>query len=114
MSIQPSMSRNWEENTEQRAIGDQIHALTETDEKILRNLLDELQRGRGVVDENVWSYKTKDWATSVHAADIDGDGDTEILIGSRDGSIHATTKWETLKWETAPSPTKDWIYTVVG
>ncbi|MBV9706217.1 MAG: hypothetical protein JO125_02260, partial [Chloroflexi bacterium] len=114
MSIQPSMSRNWEENTEQRAIGDQIHALTETDEKILRNLLDELQRGRGVVDENVWSYKTKDWATSVYAADIDGDGDTEILIGSRDGSIHATTKWETLKWETAPSPTKDWIYTVVG
>jgi outer membrane protein assembly factor BamB len=112
--MQSSISRSKEEDTGQHAVEHQAHVLTEADEKSLRNLLDELQRGRGVVDENVWSYKAKDWATSVHAADIDGDGDTEILIGSRDGSIRATTKWETLKWETFPSPTNDWIYTVVG
>ncbi|MBV9688621.1 MAG: AAA family ATPase [Ktedonobacteraceae bacterium] len=114
MSTQSSMSRSGEENTEQHAIGDQAHASTDAVEKILRNLLDELQRGRGVVDENVWSYKTKDWATSVHAADIDGDGDTEILVGSRDGYIHALTKWKTSKWETLPSDTRAWIRTVVG
>lgn len=64
------------------------------------NLRDALQRGQGIV-EQVWSYNTRAWAKSVHAADIDGDGDIEILIGSRDGYIHALTKRKALKWRTS-------------
>lgn len=37
--------------------------------------------------ESLWSYSTDDWVTGAHAADIDGDGKIEVLIGSRDGSV---------------------------
>ncbi len=54
----------------------------------LTDLRNELQRGLSVVSD-LWSYKTRDWVTCIHAADIDNDGEIEVLAGSRDGRIHA-------------------------
>jgi outer membrane protein assembly factor BamB len=78
--------------------------------KTLRNAL---QRGLGIT-EKVWNYNTRAWPTSIHAADIDGDGDIEILIGSRDGQIRALTKHKDLKWKTLLSGDRSSIDAIVG
>lgn len=62
-----------------------------------QQLQEALRLGLTVVTE-LWFYATGDWVTSVHAGDIDGDGDIEVLIGSRDGSVRALTKTSALKW----------------
>lgn len=44
----------------------------------------------------LWQYdEVKDWVTGVHAADINQDGDLEVLAGSRDGRVCALSKVET-------------------
>jgi outer membrane protein assembly factor BamB len=65
----------------------------------LRQLQEALWEGAAITS-TLWNYHTKDWVTNVHAADIDNDGDTEILIGSRDGVVRAQTPWGASKWET--------------
>lgn len=71
----------------------------ETSPTFSKRLQDLLTQALAV--ENIeWTFNTKDWAISVHAADIDSDGDIEILIGSRDGYIRALTSWGKTKWET--------------
>ncbi|HLI71590.1 MAG TPA: FG-GAP-like repeat-containing protein [Ktedonobacteraceae bacterium] len=55
------------------------------------NLQRALRLGLTVVTE-LWNYPAGDWVSSVHAVDIDGDGDVEILITVRDGSIYILTK----------------------
>ena len=62
------------------------------------DLKDALQLGLSVVRKN-WSYRTKDWVTSVYAADIDNNGDTEIIAGSRDGRVHVITNQGERQWE---------------
>lgn len=47
----------------------------------------------------LWNYRTKDWVTGIQAADIDNDGDIEVLLSSRDGIIRAHTPWGAKKWE---------------
>ena len=62
-----------------------------------RSLQNLLRQGLGVVRE-LWSYTADDWVTTVHAADIDGDGDFEVVIGSRDGCVRVLTRKGELKW----------------
>lgn len=52
-----------------------------------KNLKDALAKGLGVVTR-VWDYKVKDWVTSVFAADIDHDGEAEVIACARDGRVY--------------------------
>ncbi len=66
------------------------------------DLLHELQGAlrQGVAARSVlWSFKTRDWVVGVQAADIDNDGDIEVLVASRDGYVRALTRWGAVKWE---------------
>lgn len=64
----------------------------------------------------VWSYRAKDWVTSVYVADIDNDGIVEVVACSRDGRVYLLTilgadrieKWERIIGE------KAWVGTGVA
>jgi outer membrane protein assembly factor BamB len=71
---------------------------TQEEKSVLRQLQDALWAGAAITSI-LWNYRAKDWVTNIHAADIDNDGDTEILIGSRDGVVRAHTPWGARKWE---------------
>lgn len=73
-------------------------------------LQEDLNRGR--IDE-LWTFETKSWITSVHAADIDRDGDIEVLAGSRDGRVYALTKSGDELWSNVLG-TKAWVNSVVS
>ncbi|HEY0757501.1 MAG TPA: PQQ-binding-like beta-propeller repeat protein [Ktedonobacteraceae bacterium] len=51
------------------------------------------------VENGLWSKKMPDWVVGLQIADIDGDGNLEILVGSRDGTIRAYTPTGERKWE---------------
>ena len=68
------------------------------EKSVLRQLQEALWEGAAITS-TLWNYRTKDWVTNVHAADIDNDGDTEILIGSRDGIVRVHTPWGAKKGE---------------
>jgi outer membrane protein assembly factor BamB len=74
------------------------------------NLQGYLAQGLAGVSE-LWSYKTKNWATCVCAGDIDSDGEIEIIAGSRDGRVRALTKHGDVRWERIIGA-KHWIGTV--
>jgi outer membrane protein assembly factor BamB len=78
----------------------------------VQNLREALRLGIGVVTE-LWFHPTKDWVTSVHAADIDGDGDIEVLIGSRDGFVRVLTNKGNPKWQVVEQP-HEWVGIVRG
>ena len=77
----------------------------------VQNLREALRLGIGVVTE-LWFHPTKDWVMSVHAADIDGDGDIEVLIVSRDGFVRVLTSKGSLKWQVEQPD--EWIGIVRG
>lgn len=52
------------------------------------------------VEEILWNFRTNDWVSAIHAADIDNDGDIEVVICSRDGYVRALTRRGAIKWET--------------
>jgi outer membrane protein assembly factor BamB len=81
-------------------------------EAIKQELQLALRQGLAIV-EKAWSYRTNDWATSLHVADLDGDGDSEVIVGTYDGRVQVLTKWGTWKWE-QPLGSGKWICTVVG
>ena len=62
-------------------------------------LRDALDLGLGIVTR-VWDFKVRDWVTSVSAADINNDGEAEVIACSRDGRVLMLTadkgdwKWE--------------------
>jgi outer membrane protein assembly factor BamB len=89
--------------------------LSSTDEnpqdKRIKDLQEALRLGLAVVSE-LWSYAIKDWISSVHAADIDGDGDVEILFGSRSYRLYILTKLGDLKRELTVN--SEWVGTVLG
>src|SRR5690349_5593404 len=65
---------------------------------VLRRLQDALW-DVGAIISVLWNYRTGDWVTGVHAADIDNDGDIEVILGSRDGIVRVHTPWGAKKWE---------------
>ncbi len=77
-----------------------------------KNLKDALAKGLGVVTR-IWDYKVKDWVTSVFAADIDHDGEAEVIACSRDGRVYCLNsasgggRWERIL------PKKVWVGTGV-
>src|SRR5579859_2137026 len=80
-----------------RALSTLPNALYSTQDT-LRQLQDILRRG--VAAETIlWTFNTRDWVTGIQGADIDADGDIEIIVGSHDGYIRALTRWGVIKWE---------------
>lgn len=79
--------------------------------KELKELRNELDLGLGIVTR-IWGYKAKDWVTSVCVADIDNDGDAEVIACSRDGRVHALSSSGDFIWERVVGK-KGWIGTVV-
>ncbi|QBD80392.1 hypothetical protein EPA93_32240 [Ktedonosporobacter rubrisoli] len=70
-------------------------------------LQDALRLGSITVSE-LWNYKAKNWVTSVCAADIDNDGDIEIIAGSRDGRVCALTRRGDVRWNRVVGY-KEWV-----
>lgn len=79
---------------------------------IIKELRNELDLGLGIVTR-IWDFKVKDWMTSVCAADIDNDGDAEVIACSRDGRVHALSSGGDLIWERVVGK-KGWLGTVVA
>jgi outer membrane protein assembly factor BamB/AAA+ ATPase superfamily predicted ATPase len=77
----------------------------------IQDLQEALRLGLAVVTE-MWSYSTKDWISSVHAADVDGDGDIEVLLGSRNHRFYLLTKLGNLKREVYLE--SEWVGTICG
>jgi outer membrane protein assembly factor BamB/AAA+ ATPase superfamily predicted ATPase len=71
-------------------------------QETLRKLL---SIGRRVITPE-WSFHAEDWVTCLSAADIDDDGDIEIIAGSRDGYVRALNRQGVPRWET---PIGSWI-----
>ncbi len=77
-------------------------------------LREQLRLGLTIVSETM-VYQATDWVTGVHAADIDNDGDIELLLGSRDGMLHILTKRGDIKWKRSlDSGWSEWIGAVFG
>jgi outer membrane protein assembly factor BamB len=74
-------------------------------------LQDALRIGLATVSE-LWHYNAKNWVTSVHADDIDDDGDIEVISGSRDGRVRAFTRRGDPRWERIIG-NKVWVGTLV-
>lgn len=58
----------------------------------------------------VWDFRTKDWVTSVFAADVNNDGEAEVIACSRDGRIvllAAKTKVDS--WERVVGDKTNWV-----
>ena len=79
---------------------------------LFSHLQDQLNLGLSCIKE-LWKYDAKSWVTGVHAADINGDGDIEVLAGSRDGRIYILTPERRLIYESVIG-NKAWISSVVG
>lgn len=78
----------------------------------INELRDALGLGLGIVTR-IWHYDSKDWMTSVCAADIDNDGEEEVIACSRDGRVRMLSAGGVLRWERVVGP-KTWIGTVVA
>ena len=93
---------------------ERYHASSKTKEEKTKEELQETLRkllsiGRLVITPE-WNYLADDWVTCVSAADIDDDGDIEIVAGSRDGYIRMLTRQGTERWKTLIGA---WITSVV-
>ena len=65
--------------------------------KLTTSLRDMLRAGCSVVRE-LWSRNARDWMMCVHAADINNDGEHEVLASSRDGRIYVFNKSGYVRW----------------
>src|SRR6266566_1467582 len=75
-----------------------------------KNLHHALEDGLSIVSR-IWEYKARNWVTCIYVADIDGDGDVEIIIGSREGRIYCLSKTGKLRWKREIG-TRAWIVTI--
>ena len=79
----------------------------------LEELRDTLGLGLGIVTR-IWDCKAKDWVTSVAVADVDNDGDFEVIACSRDGRVQLlNAKTGECKWQRVVGA-KVWVGTVVA
>ena len=77
-----------------------------------KNLNDALAKGVGIVTR-VWDFKVRDWVTSVFAADIDHDGEAEVIACARDGRVYCLNSGKgDRRWERI-LPKKVWVGTGV-
>ncbi len=81
------------------------------DASTIKNLRHALEDGLNIVSR-IWEYKVKNWVTCICAADIDGDGDVEIIVGSRDGRVYCLSKTGKLRWKREIG-TRAWIVTII-
>ncbi|HEY0753864.1 MAG TPA: AAA family ATPase [Ktedonobacteraceae bacterium] len=63
--------------------------------------------------KDLWGYEVKDWVTGVHAADINLDGDIEVLAASRDGRVRSLTRDGRPRWEKIIGE-KRWLTTIAA
>jgi len=63
--------------------------------------------------KTLWRHETKGWITSVYAADIDQDGDVEVLASARTGRVYALSKDGDLLWS-SKVVTKAWVSSIAG
>ncbi len=75
-------------------------------------LQEDLKAGLNCIKE-LWQHEVKDWITCIHAADINLDGDIEVLAGSHSGRIYALDKDGILRWESIIGD-KAWVTTIVA
>lgn len=75
-----------------------------------KNLRHALADGLSIVSR-IWEFKARNWVTCIYVADIDGDGDVEIVIGSREGRIYCLTKTGKLRWR-RDIGSREWIVTI--
>lgn len=67
-------------------------------QEVWQKLQDALRHGITVCN-TLWLFRMTDWVVGIHAVDLDGDGEIEILLASRDGWIKTFTRFGSLKWE---------------
>src|SRR6266700_7165459 len=82
----------------------------------INELRDNLAVGLGIVTR-IWDYKTKDWVTSVCAADVDKDGKAEVVVCTREGRVFLLTiEKGGDRWERVVGDKTDWVGTgtIVG
>lgn len=84
---------------------------------IIKNMRLALEDGLSIVTR-IWDFKARNWVTCICAADIDGDGDVEIIIGSRDSRIYCLSKKGKLRWKReigarTETGTRSWIVTSI-
>src|SRR5258708_21756494 len=77
---------------------------------IVMKLQNALNDGLGIVSR-IWEYKARNWITAICIADIDGDGDVEIIASSRDGRVYCLSKTGKLRWRHEIG-TRAWIGTI--
>lgn len=75
-------------------------------------LQEDLKAGLNCV-KDLWQHPVKDWITSIHAADINQDRDTEVLAGSHSGRVYAFDKNGQRRWESIIGD-KAWVTAVVA
>lgn len=78
----------------------------------MKVLKDALDLGLGIVSR-VWDYRTKDWVTSVFAADVNGNGTIDVIACSRDGRVHLLSRNGNRRWERVIGA-KSWVGTGVA
>lgn len=80
--------------------------------KLTTSLRDMLRAGCSVVRE-LWSRNARDWMMCVHAADINNDGEHEVLASSRDGRIYVFNKSGDVRWKRIVGE-KAWVGAIAG
>lgn len=81
-------------------------------------LIDNLRKALGpglAVVSRVWDFKVRDWVTGVSAADINNDGEAEVVACSRDGRVLLLTVDKgDAKWERVVGAKEGWVGTGVA
>src|SRR5579883_217822 len=80
--------------------------------KLTTSLRDTLRAGCSVVRE-LWSRNARDWMMCVQAADINNDGEHEVLTSSRDGRIYIFNKNGDVRWKRIVGE-KAWVGAIAG
>ena len=77
-----------------------------TEKKLRHALVDGLS-----IVSRIWEFKARNWVTCIYIADIDGDGDVETIIGSRESRIYCLSKTGKLRWR-RDIGSREWIVTI--